>query len=153
MATQEEIRTIVKLIIENRPKHPHIRNQVDDSRMGIGAVMQYLDQNEKVTAGQIANELQVSTARVAVLLKKMESKGLISKGKDEDDARITIVQLTNFGKENISQMKQHINQMIEQAIDKIGYERLLDFIEVSKELREILPKPEEGCVKQYDENI
>ena len=78
MATQDE----VELILENLQEvHPaEFFKTLNEENAGIGAVLRYLNEAEgDVTAGNISKYLHVSTARVAVLLKKMAVQGLVTK--------------------------------------------------------------------------
>ena len=116
--------------------------RIDETTRGIAAVLGYLyETNDTVTAGQISRFMNVSTARVAVLLKKMESKGLITKGPGTADARTTVVRLSELGTENASRLHDEIYSLISEMIDKLGIERLTEFIAVSKEIRSIIKEP------------
>ena len=54
--------------------------KIDESQKGIGFVLAYLrNSNGDVIAGDLARELNVSTARIAALLKKMEKSGYIKR--------------------------------------------------------------------------
>lgn len=95
MATQEQIRRIFQKMRESHPKE--FFHHMDETQAGIGAVLRLLYIEKKpVTAGKISDTLGISTARVAVLLRKMESRGLIIKEKNPLDARVTIVRLTDI---------------------------------------------------------
>ena len=81
MATKEQIELLL-VQLENAPPSAHFQN-IDKNAAGIRAILKYLSEtDETVTAGKICERIRVSTARVAVLLKKMEAKGLIEKDKD-----------------------------------------------------------------------
>ena len=89
----------------------------------------------------ISDRLDISTARVAVLLKKMVAKGLITKEKDPIDARVTIVKLTEYGRETIEHMWADVKAQMGKVIDEIGEDRLLEYIEINKEIRRIVTPP------------
>ncbi len=109
---------------------------MDETRAGIGAVLCLLyEADGALTAGKISDLLQVSTARVAVLIKKMDAKGLVTKERGIVDARRTIVRLTACGEQLVQEMQDVLYRQIGLAIDAVGEERLLDFIETAKELR------------------
>lgn len=140
MATDEQISNILRQMMCAHPAKFY--KHMDDTRAGIGAVLRLLYKAQTpVTAGTISDKLEISTARVAVLLKKMEAKGLITKEKDPIDARVTIVKLTDFGKQTIENMWQDIRSQMGQVIDEIGEDRLLEYIEISKEIRRIVSPP------------
>ena len=73
MATQKQIDDIVQIFNCERPKMP--LRDINAVNMGVGAVIRYLHESKgetDVTAGDISEFLHVSTARVAVLLRKIE---------------------------------------------------------------------------------
>lgn len=140
MATQEEI----ELIAESLPKAYDMAfmQAVNRTNVGIGAILRYLYQTPTpVTAGQISEFMNVSTARVAVLLKKMVVKELIIKEIASYDARVAIVRLSERGEKVVEAIHNNFHGQIGRLIDKIGMEKLLDFIETSKEVRKELKGP------------
>ena len=142
MATQKQIDDIVQIFNCERPKMP--LRDINAVNMGVGAVIRYLHESKgetDVTAGDISEFLHVSTARVAVLLRKMESKGLIARIRSKNDARVTIVRLTEHGEETAESMLEKLRQQIGKAIDRVGYERMLNFVETFHELQDIWQPP------------
>ncbi len=140
MATDKQISNILRQMMSAHPTE--FFKHMDDTRAGIGAVLRLLYTTDtSVTAGMISNKLEISTARVAVLLKKMEAKGLITKEKDPIDARVTIVKLSDFGRQTIENMWQEVRTQMGKVIDEIGEDRLLEYIEISKEIRSIVSPP------------
>ena len=110
MATQEQIKKIHSEMEKAQPVD--FFKRINEIQAGIGAVLRVLyEYDGTVTAGQISEILEVSTARVAVLLKKMDSKGLITKKHSTDDARVTIVSITEHGKDIINIAKE-INAVV-----------------------------------------
>lgn len=133
MATQAEIELLLNQL-KKAPPSGGFKN-IDKSTAGIHAVLQYLYETQGVvTAGNISEKMGISTARVAVILKKMTAKGLIEKEKDVSDGRVVVVRISDAGREKAEQMKVNICTQIELMIDKIGMERMLEFAEISKEI-------------------
>ena len=135
MATNEQI----DYIISELPKaHPaNFFKIFNDSNTGIGFAVKllYSAEDNRLSAGAISEVMGVSTARVAVLLKKMESKGLITRESDRSDARVTIVCLSQEGKAVAKRMQDNMLQHISYVIDKVGMEKLKQFIELSVEVK------------------
>lgn len=65
----------------------------------------------------------------------MESKGLITRESDMTDARVTVVCLSEAGKNVARQMRQNMLGHISHVIDKVGMEKLKQFIELSVEVK------------------
>lgn len=136
MATQEQIKCIADALCKAPPKA--FFQAMDETQAGIGAVLRLLSESkETLTAGKIAELMNVSTARVAVLLKKMVAKGLIIKKADPSDARITVVQLSEKGVKTAAAIRANIRRQIGLVIDQIGMERMLEFAEVAQMIQNV----------------
>ena len=140
MATEQQIEKF--LILMEKAKPDKLLETFDEVEAGIGAVLKILyERNEPVTAGMLSEQLEVSTARVAVLIKKMTAKGLIEKEHPESDARVTIVRLTDLGRKTIEKMRDKYRERISKLIDTLGEEKISEYIELSNEIREIMEEP------------
>ncbi len=137
MATQEQIDQILELMEQTQAGS--FFDHVDHTQVGIGAVMRILRQAEHpVTAGAIAQIMGVSTARVTVLLKKLEVKGLIVRERDWLDARVTNVCLTEQGVQADDAIRAQIAQKVGAVIDAVGMERMLEFSAIAREIGQAL---------------
>ena len=121
---------------------------INDTKSGMAAVLHLLSESGGMaTAGKISAELNVSTARVAVLLKKMAAKDLITKEKGALDGRITVVKLTELGEETVSRLKEEIFRQIGSVIDGIGEERLCEFLAVLGEIKTIIHQTDHSGIE------
>jgi DNA-binding MarR family transcriptional regulator len=141
MATPQQVDTILSCL---RSIDPSVFIQMCSDRVNGGqAVLKLLYMSKQtVTAGYIAQYMGVSTARVAVLLRKLSCKGFIEKHRDVHDARVTVVQLTEKGAEQTRIMQQQIRTQIETIIDRVGMERLMAFMETGSMIYSSLSVPE-----------
>ena len=106
-------------------------NDVDLLQKGSCFVLAYLKQsNEEVIAGDLAKELRVSTARIAVLLKKMEKNGLILRYNSASDARKTVVKITPKGTAYADQVREQLLSKAELLIEKVGKQDLDELIRI-----------------------
>lgn len=141
MATQEQVAFVWRFLQESDPAA--MLKSFTEGNAGIGAVLRILYESPgDMTAGNISELMHVSTARVAVLLKNMEAKGLIVKDCDAKDARVTIVRLSETGKEKIQQMQDEAYAKIELVIDQVGMERIKEFIAIFGEIRSVVQPPD-----------
>lgn len=123
MAKPEEIEKILSLFEIFKPNHCF--EEIQKTDMGMFAVLKYLrEQKKPVKSKEISDGMQVSSARMAILLKKLEAKNLIEKSHSQKDKRITLVELTEEGFLIDEKIRSHIYQMAEQMIDEIGIEEL-----------------------------
>lgn len=101
---EQEVKKIIEDFKETYPKD--FFKILDKNACGICFVLNYLSShNEECYSKDICHESGLSSARVAVLLKKMEAKDLIRKSDSKDDGRFTIIRLTSNGKKEIERMQ------------------------------------------------
>lgn len=138
MITQERLEEIARELPKVQPTN--FLKIVNDSNAGIGYALKLLlsQEDNQLSAGQLSEAMGVSTARVAVLLKKMENKGLIEKKEDESDARVTLVKLSDEGMRFATLMKENMLRHIANVIDKVGEEKFLQFIALSHEIKDAM---------------
>lgn len=140
MATQTEIELLLKQLKKAPPSD--LFKNIDKSAVGISAALQYLyETDEVVTAGKLSENIGVSTARVAVLLKKMTANGLIEKENDLSDARVVVVKLSEYGRETAKKIQENAYAQVAVMIDEIGMDRMLEFAEISQEIHAIMKEP------------
>lgn len=137
MATQAQIDQIISRM--EQTKAGRLFDHVDRTKAGIGAVIRILHQAQcPVTAGAIAQIMGVSTARVTVLLKKLEAKGLIVRERDWLDARVTKVRLSEQGAQVDERLRAELSQKIGAVIDAVGMERMIEFATIANEIGQAL---------------
>ena len=110
--------------------------KIDYSEKGFHFVLGYLaNAKEEVIAGDLAKKLNVSTARIAVLLKKMESKGVIKKFNSNMDSRKTVVVLTDKGKIIVDEFKETMISTMMEIIHDVGFDEIENFVRISKKIK------------------
>lgn len=140
MATKEQIEKIAALLDESHPAR--FMKKRNETNAGIGAVLRFLSESGKpMTAGSISKFMNVSTARVAVLLKKMENRGFVCRETGEEDARTVVVSLTELGVDTADRMRAEAYNDIGILIDTIGMDRLIEYTNISREIRSIMKGP------------
>lgn len=110
MERVELIENLIKSLSSIRPKK--VPENFDNGLKGAVIILKMLSNNECLSAGEIAKNLNVSSARIAVALNNLESKDYIEKQKDEFDARKTLVKITSQGQKELierqEKMKEHL---------------------------------------------
>lgn len=146
MITLEETEELLERLKESRPKK--MMEHLDKEDVGIMHVMRILHTaGEPVTAGKISEEMNVSTARVAVLLKKMEQKNLVVRSKDSKDARKTLIGISEYGKEQAQIHKNEFLTFCALVIEETGVERFKEFIAISEEIKVAVEEQMKLCQK------
>lgn len=120
----------------------------NDTNTGIGAVLRILKESDSpVSARKISEMMCVSEARVTVLLRKMQNRGYIAKEKDGNDARVTLVKLTQEGEAQAENLSDILCKNIATIIDSIGFEKIAQYIKLTEEINNAiqnqLPAPPE----------
>ena len=139
MASTEQIEILMEQLKKAPPAECFQKFYM--STAGVRAILKILNETDgRLTAGDLSEYMRVSTARIAVLLKKMEAKGLIEKEHDLADGRVVVVKLSNQGKELADKFKANLYAHIGEMIDKIGMSRMLEFAAVSNEIQSLMKK-------------
>ena len=90
----------------------------------------YLEKNPNVSQTHLARELNISTAAVTISLKKLEAEGYLTRSMDEKDNRYNQVEITQKGREIISQsfeIFQLADRMIFRGFSKAELEQVLEY--------------------------
>ena len=91
-------------------------------------------------AGDLAKRLNVSTARIAALLKKMEKSGLLTRHDSSEDGRRTLVEITPAGAALATEMREKAVSKVQSLIEQVGKEDLEQYIRISNKIREAMDK-------------
>lgn len=84
-----------------------------------------LSESDFSSQAELAKELEVSTATVAVSLKKLERDNYIKKQVKEEDSRVNFVKLTDKGKEVVEVSREIFDYIDKQVIKGFSEEELV----------------------------
>lgn len=111
-----------------------VMSLLDDGYKGTSPLLLELkkakDKNKEITAGDISKRFNISTARVAALLKDLEEKKYVVRNKSKNDLRVTIVELTLKGEEEALKIKNRLTDFISKSIKGIDDSMLETFFKV-----------------------
>ena len=137
MISREQAIEIIEKLRASKPAQ--IFQNVSDMDAGMKFVLMFLSESSKeVYASTISEKMNISRARVAVLLKKMEFKGLITKTSSKTDARIEVINMTKEGLKTINLIKEKAIKNVVKVIEKIGINKLNDFLDTAFSIKSIL---------------
>ncbi len=98
-------------------------------------VLSYLkDHDEIVHPKHLSENMAVSTARIARLLKIMEEKGLITRVEDLEDSRQVVVRLTEKGRAAIEPAKEDALRCVSELLEKLGPEDAEAYVRIQKRI-------------------
>ncbi len=141
MAKKEDVLMALEMFHTNRPTHAF--EAIHASEMGLFAVLRYLNDAKTrvdgtVTSKELSDALCVSSARMSVLLKKLEQKGFISKTTSPTDARAVVIALTVQGEVFAEQMHQRMYHTAAHVVDEFGIDELQRLMESVQKIKTIL---------------
>ncbi len=115
---------------ECRPKS--FFKNVDDNGRGLHVILRLLDNaGGAVVAGFVAEELNMSTPRVAAALKALEGKGYIVRSSAADDRRKTVVTITEQGRAAVKRDEESLIGLVSHLFDTVGEKDLNEFLRIS----------------------
>ena len=112
---------------------------LEKSLKGTGFVLAYLESAQgEVCAGDVARELHVSTARIAALQKAMEKNGLITRSPSQEDARKTVIRITEKGVRELQQIRERMLDKAVMVLERVGRDDAEEFIRISGKIKRAL---------------
>ena len=145
MTTDEQIQSVIASLSDIGP-HPHVFEDFQKNSQGARAVLIYLyESGAPLSSRAIQKKFQVSAARIAVIVRSLEKKGYIEKQSDPTDRRSFLLTLSCAGRRKVQEMRQAMCCAIEKAIERVGYERLMEAIATFAEVAAMLKEEKIDC--------
>ncbi len=137
MATREYTVSVLERL-HGKPSEDVFRKFNDDNA-GINCMLKYLEEvGRPVSAGEISGHMHVSTARVSVLLRKMSDRNFIIRENCSEDARRLMISLSEQGRAECIRRRDEMIDIFSRIIDKVGEERMEEFISISHDIKEVV---------------
>lgn len=93
-----------------------------------------VNDGEAMQPGQIAKLLNISTARVASILRTLEAKGMIVRNIYSNDRRKTFVNITEKGTQYIEAKRANITGYFDRSFEKLTEAEREEFIRLTRKL-------------------
>ena len=137
MSTREDAKAFLNELYSSIPKSFY--SKIEMTQRGFGFILDYLEQAEgEVVAGDFAKKMNVSTARVAVLLKKMEENGFVIRRTSSKDARRTVVEITPAGAAFVDDLKEQALSRVELLLEQVSKEDLDTYVRISRKISKVM---------------
>ncbi len=81
-------------------------------------LMQF-DGHKYLTGIEIAGRLEVAKSRATVIIENLETKGLIQRAPDPNDARVKLISLTPSGQRKVREIEEFMFSLHQQLLDQI----------------------------------
>lgn len=102
---------------------------------GLYAILKLISKTEKeLTSGEIAKQIGISTARMAVVLKNLEKHNYIIKKKSLKDARNTTVTITEYGLEKVGMYEKEIYDMMCKFFEKLTEQEIESLLSIADKI-------------------
>ncbi len=139
MTKKEEVLAAMALFDKNKPEKTF--DQISQVKMGMGAVVHCLHKKDQaVTSKEISDALHVSSARMTVLLQKMEGEGLVEKSHSPTDARAILVSLTTKGLQKAEEIERQRYECIAEILEEYTLEDLERLFQQLEKIHQIFYK-------------
>ena len=137
MITAEQVSQIVGEFKKIRPIK--FFSKIDGVSAGKRFVLGYLSENDgEIYASSLSNIMNISRARISIMLDSLIQKGYITKEVSTNDARKEVVSITPLGLEEANKDKKEINDVIIKVVNLVGYDKVMEFIDIAKKIKEVL---------------
>ena len=110
------------------------RQIVDMSKGEFFALSFISKRGTMVLPSEISTAMNVSTARIAVLLSQLESRGLIARAADTADRRRVNVSITPAGVQRLEERRKEIFQRILRLVEQLGEEDAQAYLRITKRI-------------------
>lgn len=141
MNSKEILETLFKKIRSNSSHSlTEVLNEFNRGEIGVLSYLAF--DKDKVTAGELSKQLNVTTARIASILNSLENKEYIKRKEYSLDKRKTLVLITNKGKKLANNAKREIINKIDKVVEEVGYDKLKEYMRIAQEIRNVLNKQE-----------
>ncbi|OLS01924.1 MarR family winged helix-turn-helix transcriptional regulator [Tissierella creatinophila] len=87
---------------------------------GVAENSSFTDNN--ISTSEIQSKLHITKSAISQAINSLEKKGYIERKIDTADRRKIIVTLTQTGENSLNEIKEFVNQILEEAISRLGSE-------------------------------
>lgn len=117
------------------------QKRFDDNMHGEAFAMSYIfRQGGTVLPSDISNEMNISSARVAVMLNNLESKGFLTRQIDNSDRRRILVELTQDGIEFAKKHNKTVINYIVRILKLLGEHDAKELVRIIGRLAKLWPE-------------
>lgn len=108
---------------------------MEDGYKGMFVILRIVRDNpDSVVAGDLAKQMNVSTARIAQALNTLEDKHYIKRASDKNDARKVVIHLTEEGSAALTGREKEVAAMVDPMFSNLTEEETEQFFGLLKKL-------------------
>ena len=114
------------------------KRQINSVMRGEMFILHFIShKNGAVLPSELSVVTKTSTARVAMALKNLESKGYVERNVDKADRRKVLVTITDTGIEEVKQQHERILLIMEKLVNELGEADVKEYIRIVDRVIEI----------------
>lgn len=117
--------------------------ELDDITHDQYYVLRYIYKRGVCTSTELADVFAVNKSAITAMTNRLVEKGMIARGKDEDDRRVISLTLTEKGKMWLVETERKVYELVETMMTKLSHEEIEQFIQTYEKLAMILQEMEE----------
>ncbi len=131
-----DYRELASELLNNLHALHKVRPQRNTSEVlrGEEFVLNYLSRCDDVLPGEIGDEMNVSSARIAQTLNSLEKKGFITRRIDVNDRRKILVSITPAGKELAVKSQAAMIESIAETLEMLGETDAKEYVRIMNKL-------------------
>lgn len=121
----------------NAMKQNRLNGHHEENTNPLGAdyfVLQYLDQHPDVTPSELSQALNVTTARISVIVRRLEKNAMITRSMDPTDLRKFIINLTPLGQATLKKQEDNRLRYLTNMMAYLGEEDAKTYIRIINKL-------------------
>ncbi|AUS96738.1 MarR family transcriptional regulator [Clostridium thermosuccinogenes] len=139
---KETVQLMIGLVIKHRKVMQHYLQETGVYQAQHHLLMK-ISHNRYASQKELAESMEVSTATIAVSLKKLEKGGYIKKIMDEEDNRLNQIIITEKGNKVVEQSKQIFESVDQKLFDGFTEKELSTLSSLLRKLDSNLARMEE----------
>lgn len=108
---------------------------IEDGYKGMFVILRIVrDSSDPVVAGDLAKQMNVSTARIARALNTLEEKHYIERANEKDDARKVVIRITGLGSTALAEREKEVDNMVAPMLANLTDDEMTQFFSLLKKL-------------------
>lgn len=138
-------------IVRRNRMYPHLPKDGNLPLTAAFGLLKLMDSEKQITVPDLQRTLQMGKSAVSQMLNTLEEKGLIVRSVNVKDRRRIDIEISPAGKKLMTEMKHHVDWMVNEVIDRFGEEKSQQLAALSEDFavvfdevhREVLVKLKE----------
>ena len=122
------------------------QKDIDEAMQGETLMLDYLAHHGgEALPGEISNQMNVSSARIAQMLNNLEKKGWIIREINPDDRRKILVNLTSAGRTEARERMQKIVKLATKMLTRLGEDDAREYVRIMGRLIDMIEEESACC--------